>query len=182
MTNIELERRYFDWMIELVSDGETDEVRSHRKLLKHLHEVTFTFSIPMDQNRAEDGIELRYRFGYEEGYSDHEIAVFLDTKDCSLLEMLTALAFRCEEHIMDNPDIGNRTGKWFWNMIYNLGLGEMNDSDYDIEHVDYVIQRFLERKYFRNGDGGLFTVNNSKVDMRSIEIWYQLCLYLNDIA
>lgn len=38
------------------------------KLLRHLHNIDFQYMLPMDGNRAEDGIDLRYRFGYEKEY------------------------------------------------------------------------------------------------------------------
>lgn len=96
------------------------------------------------------------------------ISAYLDNKTCSVLEMMIALAIRCEEHIMDDPDVGNRTGQWFWNMIVNLGLGSMNDSKFDRAYIEENVQRFLERKYSRNGAGGLFTVNHSRYDLRKL--------------
>lgn len=50
---------------------------------------------------------------------------------------------------MNNPDVGNRMGQWFWNMIVNLGLGSMNDSRFDPKYTDDVIFRFMDRKYKR---------------------------------
>ena len=82
---------------------------------------------------------------------------------------------------MDDPDVGNRMGQWFWNMIVNLGLGSMSDSRFDAEYTDNVIFRFMDRKYKRNGEGGLFTVERCKSDMRSVEIWYQMNWYLDSI-
>jgi len=73
---------------------------SYQKLLRHLHNIDFQYMLPMDGNRAEDGIDLRYRFGYEKEYEGSTIASYLDNSPCSVLEMLIALAFRCEEHIM----------------------------------------------------------------------------------
>jgi hypothetical protein len=101
---------------------------------------------------------------------------------CSVLEMMIALAVRCEEHIMDDPNIGNRTGQWFWGMIVNLGLGAVTDERYDARLVDERIGRFLNRDYEPNGRGGLFTVRNCKYDLRDVEIWYQLCWYLDDFC
>ena len=109
------------------------------------------------------------------------IASFLDNRPCSVLEMLIALAFRCEEHIMQDSDAGDRMGQWFWNMIVNLGLGSMSDSRFDAAYTDDVIFRFMDRKYKRNGEGGLFTVERCKCDMRSVEIWYQMNWYLDSI-
>ena len=122
MTKNELNDAYFNWMYQLVFDGRYSKRLSYQKLLRELHRIEFTYSIPMDGNRAEDGVDLRYRFGYENGYSSSMVSTYLDNRTCSVLEMMIALAIRCEEHIMDDPDIGNRTGQWFWNMIVNLLL------------------------------------------------------------
>jgi hypothetical protein len=181
MTRNELNNEYFEWMYQLVCNEKYSKRLSYRKLLGHLHSVEFTFTIGMDANRAEDGIDLRYRFGYERQYESPVITTYLDDQFCSVLEMLTALAIRCEEHIMDDPDVGNRTGQWFWNMIVNLGLGSMNDVKYNKDYVDSVISRFMNRKYKRNGEGGLFTVKHCKYDLRTVEIWYQMCWHLDDV-
>lgn len=83
---------------------------------------------------------------------------------------------------MDDPDIGNRTGQWFWGMIVNLGLGSMTDDLYDEKLVETAINRLLDRRYAPDGTGGLFTVKNCDRDLRKVEIWYQLCWYLNSIT
>jgi hypothetical protein len=135
----------------------------------------------MDGNRAADGIELRYRFGYENRYTSDLINAWLDHRPCSVLEMMVALSFRCEEHIMDDPTIGNRTGQWFWGMIMNLGLESMDDSRFDIYKVDDIIFKFLNRQYKPDGEGGLFTVTKRRNDLRETEIWYQMCWYLSEV-
>lgn len=177
MTRNELVDRYFDWMYQLVVDNRYS--KSYRKLFARLHDTEFTYTIPMDGNRAEDGIDLRYRFGREHSYEDAMVAAYLDNRPCSVLEMMTALAIRCEEHIMDDPDVGNRTGQWFWSMLVSLGLGSMYDAKFDKYYVDRVLERFLARKYERNGEGGLFTVDNGR-DMRRTEIWYQMNYFLRE--
>ncbi len=178
MTKDELSKEYFEWIYQLVCD---DKRLSYRKLLNHLHNIEFVYFIGMDGNRAEDGIDLRYRFGYERDYEYPMIAAYLDRNSCSVLEMITALAIRCEEHIMDDPDIGDRTGQWFWYMIKNLGLYSMSDNRFNADQVNSVISRFLNRQYGKNGKGGLFTVEKTERDLREVEIWYQMCWYLDDI-
>lgn len=42
----------------------------------------------------------------------------------------------------------------------SLGLGSMDDRKFDRYFVDQTLERFLERGYGRNGEGGLFTVDN----------------------
>ena len=80
---------------------------------------------------------------------------------------------------MYDPNIGDRTEQWFWEMIVNLGLGGMMDDIFDVEHVEYIVDRFLNREYEPNGRGGLFFIRNCKYDLRRVEIWYQLCWYLD---
>ena len=182
MTRSELNSEYFDWMCQLVCNRRYTRGLSYQKLLRFLHNVDFNYTIEMDGNREEDGIDLRYRFGYENSYENAMISSYLDNSPCSILEMMIALAIRCEEHIMDDPDIGNRTGQWFWGMIENLGLRKMTDARFDEDYADEIIQRFLDRRYKRNGEGGLFTVEHCRRDLRTVEIWYQMCWYLDEIV
>lgn len=172
---IEMQNDYFEWMCSLIASKEHD-----KRLLMHLHDVAFAYIIPMDSNRAEDGIELRYRFGRENGYDERIVAAYLDDRDCSVLEMMIAVALRCEDAMYD-PDTGDQTARWFWDMIDSLGLTNMTGERYNKQYVDAAIDILLNREYRRNGEGGLFTVENCDVDMRSIEIWYQMSKYLNDI-
>lgn len=179
MTRRQVKDEYFNWLSEFVCRGPD----SYSRLLAHLHRTTFRYLIPKDLNRAEDGEALRYRFALIQypGFSPDTILDILD-RPCSVLEMMVALAIRCEEDIMDDPNIGNRTGQWFWGMIVNLGLGAMRDSRYDEQYVDYALDTFLNREYDYDGAGGLFTVRNCDRDMRDVEIWHQLCWYLDEIT
>lgn len=176
---------YFEWMCSIVETvkpshgGVTPHSLSHRKLLMHLHDKEFIFLIPKDENRADDGIDLRRRFAL---FSDYTGACRYLTGPCSILEMMVALAIRCEETIMDEPLYGDRTKQWFWGMIANLGLSAMTDDRFDRRKVDDVLERFLYREYDSDGSGGLFRIKNCDRDLRRIEIWYQLCWYLDSIT
>lgn len=181
MTQDELNNKYFEWMCQLVCNKNRSKRLPYLKLLHYLHNIEFVYIIGIDGNRAEDGVDLRYRFGSECKCKGAEIAAYLDNRSCSILEMMVALAIRCEEHIMDDPDIGNRTGQWFWGMIDNLALGSMNNVNFDTSYVDRAIFRLINREYEQNGEGGLFTVNHCRRDLRSVEIWYQMCWYLDEI-
>lgn len=148
---------------------------SFTEILAELHRIPFRYTIPMDGNREADGINLRYRFGYEHGYEDYIIAEYLDNSPCSVLEMVTALAIRCEE-IMECVESNDRTGEWFWEMLVSLGL---DDSSIDIHEIRDKVDSFLDREYEPNGKGGLFTVSRN-CDMRSVEIWYQMQYWLGE--
>ena len=169
---------YFDWLCEVVDSKRFSKHVSYRKLLMHLHNIEFTWFIPYDDNRADDGIMLRRKYAL--AHHDEELSDYI-SGPCSVLEMMAALAIRCEESIMDDTLFGNRTGQWFWGMIRNLGLSPMNDSNFDAEFVDNVIARFLNREYEPDGKGGLFTIKNCDHDLRTVEIWRQLSWYLGSI-
>ena len=80
---------------------------------------------------------------------------------------------------MDDPAYGDRTVQWFWSMIKTMGLYSMTDDRFSIDYVSQVVDRFLNREYAPNGEGGLFKINNCEYDLRDVEIWYQLCWYLD---
>lgn len=180
MTQNELVHRYFDWLCELVCDPKHLYSR-YSDLLSHLHNVQFEYILDMDENRLLDGIDMRYRFGRENQCPEPMIATLLDNHPCSVLEMMVALAVRCEEHIMEDSDLGDRTGQWFWEMIKSLGLESMDNRKYNSDFIDLILEQFMNRTYAQDGKGGLFTVEGCQEDMRDIEIWYQLNMYLKTI-
>lgn len=180
MTEYELNEKYFKWMYQLVYGNQMDKRGlSYEKLFNLLYDIEFRYTIDMDSNRYSDGIGLRTRFGYETSTNITLINDYLGERPCSVLEMILALAIRCEEHIMDNHDIGDRTGYWVKLMIKNLGLSNCHDLSFNERYVESVINRFLDRKYDYNGRGSLFIVDNPRRDLRTVEIWYQLNWYLN---
>ena len=173
-----IKNEYFEWMYDLVCNDMYAEDISYRKLLMHLHSTEFIFVLPMDENRAVDGVSLRYRFALWQ--DQEELAEYLDGP-CTVLEMMVALALRCEENIMGDLEIGERTYQWFWNMITSLGLGSMSDARFNKRQVNAAIDKFLYREYEPDGRGGLFTIKHTTRDLRDIEIWLQLNEYLKGI-
>lgn len=152
----------------------------YSKLLETLNNIEFTPSIDMDYNRAKDGMSLRYRFANENNLDDETISYCI-TGPCSMLEMMCALSLRMEETIMTDPNIGDRTPFWFGTMLSSMGFLEQNNNNFDITYIMSKIKLFNERKYCRNGQGGLFTIKDSKVDLRKMEIWYQMNRYIQEI-
>lgn len=180
MNKHEMNARYFNFMTHLVCNNQYGRGLSWRKLFRLLHETEFIYILDIDANRADDGADLRYRFAYEFGLNGDDVKQYLDHRPCSIFEMMVALASRCEEQIMDNPDDGNRTGKWFFDMIRSLGLMDMDDRRFHKEAVGDILYRFMRRDYDASGQGGLFTLRFPKWDMRGIEIWYQMMAYLEE--
>lgn len=172
----DISNAYFEWLSDIVCGDRFSDKVSYGELLAFLHSKPFRYLLPMDDNRADDGLSMRYRFECATGNDER----YLDGP-CSVLEMMVALAIRCEE-TMDDPLLGDRTGQWFWGMVRNLGLGGMYGNHFDIQIADDIIERFLDREYEPDGRGGLFTISDCDCDLRDVEIWHQLWWYLDTIT
>lgn len=180
--SFDISQDYFDWLCELIHADQID--RSWWLLMKDLYKMPFYSRVQHDDNREGDGLELREE--YERDCPYFEYAEYLGDKDCSVLEMLIALARRINYELIDPYDEMDekvdRTAYWFWEMIDNLGLMMFDDESYveygGFKHVDEIVYRLLEREYDYDGEGGLFPLDNPHEDQRDVEIWYQACAYL----
>lgn len=187
---------YYTWLYDTMCGGR-DMIFSYHELFHALHECPYIPYIDMDENRALDGCNLRYSFAIDyckyktesDSYisimnscqhSIEDIMILLD-KPCSMLEMLVALSIKIEEDMSD-PEYGNRTQEWFWSMIGTLGLNDMQDGKFDRERFNKITNDFINHNYQPNGKGGLFYIPNSKYDLRNLDIWRQMSLYLSKIT
>ena len=174
MNNKDIKMEYFEWLIHFIG------CKDHRELLYFLFSADFSYRIPMDGNRYEDGINLRYRFADDRKYHYRYVSSLLDDVPCSVLEMMVALALRIEEHITADPEAGDQTSRWFKAMLKSSGLYKLDDEHYDGARAFEIVRNILNRKYSRNGDGGLFRLKHTRRDLRHVEIWYQAMWYLDE--
>lgn len=174
MNKKDLKQEYFRWLCHFI------DVRSYGKLLSFLFSTDFEYIIPMDGNRFEDGIDLRYRFADEKHYPQRYISRLLDDVPCSMLEMMVALCLRIEEHITGDPENGDQTTKWFKAMLKSSGLKGLDNDHFDKETAKNIVCCINDRQYTRNGDGGLFRLHKSRRDLRNVEIWYQAMWYIDE--
>lgn len=170
---------YNEWLYS-VAISTINERCDHSKLLSKLNNIPYNYIHPMDVNRYDDGIDLRFRFGYEEGYSDIEIENYLNIRECSVLEMMVALARRIEDNIMFDVRYGHQYSRWFFEMLKSLGLYLMNNENFNAAYVDDRVAKFMQRQYQPNGNGGLFTIDDPRIDMRNIEVWQQANIFLTE--
>lgn len=166
----EIEEKYFDWMYKAVIKSENHV--SYRKLLSILYSREFYYSIQMDKNRKNDGIYLRGEFIQEnpEYYVDEfdeNLSNF-----CSVLEVMVALSRRIEQEYL------GETADWFMQMLENMGINDLDDDHFDPEIAEKSVDILLGRRYLRSGKGGLFALNDPPEDLRNVEIWQQMQLYL----
>lgn len=176
MENYDVLNDYFEWLYYMVIGEQTNKRASYKKLLMALHNIEFRYSIEYDENRALDGENLRWYFVDDGG--DRDILEWEES--CTVLEMLIALSYNMEK-IMDDPEVDHGVGHWFWIMIDNLDLIGMTDSKINLKYVRQRINSFLDREYEPNGEGGIIKITNCRDDLRDVEIWYQMCWYLDSI-
>jgi hypothetical protein len=168
-----IEDEYFNWLYTKVGWRENyTPSTKYQSLLYLLHCTEFTWRLSGDDNRAEDGEDLRREFLREvssrPGYDEWAYL------PCSVLEMLIAFARRAEFQTTYS------LREWFWIFIENLGLSDISDANYKekAELIGPILEAFIWRTYDEHGNGGLFPIKGSEHDQRKIEIWYQFCEYL----
>ena len=169
-----VEELYFIWLTEKVNNLliPTPSLR-YDNLLRTLHEYEFLAINKRDENRAEDGVELRIRFLLA-GEIPDDLA--WRNMPCSVFEMLIALSNRAEFATDASAYF------WFWHFIRNLDLYDYNDAwDYNEELVIEILNIFVWREYEPEGYGGLFPVSDTNTDQRNVEIWYQFCEYISEV-
>lgn len=171
--NEQVESAYFNWLAHFFVDTRNhDQSVSFWNLFRILHGTEFVWILPMDENRADDGKDLRKQFILLSGVKDDP-----EWRDmpCSMLEMLVAFARRCEEA----TEVPARD--WFWEMLRNLGLSELSDAvEIEPQDVAWILEQFMAREFDDHGNGGMFPLNTPKRDQRNVDIWYQFCDYLAD--
>jgi len=164
---------YSGWLYMQTGAPSTQRAsKSYWSLFNQMHTKPFRWFVPNDDNRNEDGKELREEFLAE--YEIHEPEQWLEM-DASMLEMLIALSRRAAFESYGT------SGDWFWQILTNLGLKKYSDAVYNqrlAEDVNDVLEQVITRDYNRDGRGGMFPLRQARYDQRQTEIWYQLSAYL----
>lgn len=164
--------KYYYWLLDQVMyDSMKKYGRNYSKLLKAMRRKAFTWTIPNDENRANDGKNLRTKFYMECGYTEEIKGA------CSFLEMSIALAMRIHNDIFEH-DPGSRPSRWFWLMMENCGLDAYTDECFDELMVNKLMDRVIRRRYSKTGKGGFFPLKRPQADQKEVEIWYQMQQFL----
>lgn len=176
----QIRQAYFEYLYDLVKE-DAPERKEYWMLLSDLQAFKFYWSVEHDENRAQDGIDLRRRYLEGEWWTNGEEAL---SGECSMLEMLIALAERMAFELAGtdvSPDI-YRTGSCFWEMVENLGLTRYSDGEYERLNGPFVVNKTLHdvvtRNYDETGVGGIFPLRGDYGDQRYVELWYQMQEYL----
>ena len=166
------QKRYLQWLYNFIGN-----YSGYTKLLEYLYQVDYIWIIPMDENRANDGLNLRNRFCDLYHLDGSQLENIFGSKPCSMLEMMIALSIRIEDDFMGTEN-SNNIPRWFWSMIHSLGLQFNRDEHFSQEKADSIILQFIEHRYSSDGRGSLFYVPMRNVDFRNLQIWDQMNQWL----
>lgn len=174
---------YFDVLYDLVAANREDVTDlSYRMLLGVLDSVEFKDTRGIDGNRIQDAQELRADLIAENDLDHTYVRPF---ENVSLLEVMIAIADRLGQITGDED-----TAFWFWEMVSNLVLDGIDDTEFWSDPEDYeseILDRaddVININYDRDGLGGLFLLREGVApkDMRDTELWYQMQYYANEVS
>ena len=182
MTN-PLNEPYYEWLRDQIwFNYRHFSLKPHEGLSQALWAKPFAWTVPNDDNRLEDGLELRYLFLTDEELGDKFETVPLviiaefRSQPCSMLEVLIALSRRLAFAA------GGDAQWWAWKLLTNLGLNKMRDpiTRKKAERIDEILDQLIWRTYNWDGAGGFFPLAFPHSDQTKVEIWYQMAEYLQE--
>ena len=156
--------KYFNDMYVIAFENNFDWYN----VMKELSGIAFTWypSIKYDSNRAEDGVQLRRDYLFEN--PDIHGRDNVDERPSSFFEVYLGLAKKMS-HMLD-CDLKTAVS-------YMLSIGPF-EPDMSMDEVTKTAVSVMVRDYEPNGDGGLFPLHNPPRDQRYVELLYQLNLHV----
>lgn len=181
----EIFKSYLEWLLRLIN-ADNYKGKSYIKLCSLLNKVPFEPVIKLDTNRVSDAQSLlreTYIQSKSEWYRmDDDNVMELSTCPVSFLELIISLAMRIDLDFMREINGVDNTRIYFWVLVRNLGILEFDDEHWGEDAIVSIVNRLnivQDRKYDFNGNGGLFPLENAEMDQRNVQIWNQLCQFVN---
>lgn len=178
---------YIEWLESFTIDETMRDDRrpTYHGLVMTLWNIEYNpkdGGIGNDLDRMEEGLELRIRYDYilsKNAGLEHEMVVHAASMfgPCRVLEVIITLAMHMYD-MMQDTDIYNSVSRWFWEIMANVGLDDLDDSIFgqrEASLVEKTVGDILDRKGPKGARGGWFYVE----DWQEIEVWYQMHEYLN---
>jgi hypothetical protein len=159
---------YFEWLcgqIEIVGKAK----RTYDGLFGMLYATEFEWTVSGDDNRVQDGLDLRGYFSGGRPYRFPEFVTVLEV----LIGLSRQLAFIA----------GGEAPAWAWQLIENIGFADCSDPLTFAKgvHIKENLANLVHRQYGPDGSGGFFPLQDPREDQAQIEIWKQLHSYVNEI-
>jgi hypothetical protein len=160
----QIDYEYYEW---LISQIHIPNGKSYNDLFEIMHNIEFHWTVPNDNNRLQDGKDLRYEF-----LNDRNLT--LNLGGVTVLEILISLSRRTAFTAGGTPE------DWAWKLLKNLQLTKKPDrlTEEEIVEVNDILDALIWRTYERDGRGGFFPLKNSEEDQTKVEIWYQMNQYV----
>jgi hypothetical protein len=155
---------YFEW---LTGQVHIPNDKTYTSLFERMHNLEFVWTVPNDDNRIQDGKDLRNEF--LGGSRRH-----LSLEWVSMLEVLISLSRRTAF------TAGGEAPRWAWKLLKNLRLTRMSDplNEFEEDMIDETLNAVIWRTYQRDGRGGFFPLKHPAEDQTKVEIAYQLNAYV----
>lgn len=155
---------YYGWLVEQIFIPNDN---GYDTLFEKMYALEFMWTVPNDDNRVQDGLDLRTEF--LNGSRGR-----LDLQGVSFLEVLVALSRRVAF------TAGGDASLWAWRLIKNIRLNKMSDplTTERSRRVDEILDAVIWRTYDADGIGGFFPLKHPEKDQTKVEIWYQLNAYV----
>jgi hypothetical protein len=171
---VRAEREYRNWLIDRLNVNKQD----YTFLLRELYSIEFYSVIQYDEDRGMDGLALRDEWADLVGYEGS-----LDFGVATVLEVLVGIARRIEFQLFGTQYMDSWDEiRIFWDMIDNLGLSDMFGtlSRYTFDTINANVTHFLNKEYFRHKKGNIFILEDERKDLRKLNIWTQMGLYIRE--
>ena len=171
--------QYIEWISIGKLRMDYQEFSKYNAMIWALVDIPFSYIHPMDENRYNDGMNMRIEFENLTSWDISQEAGYRD--QCTVYEMMAALAYRCEHQLMRDGSGIDRTKFWFFEMCKNLDIlkWDFDHLNYDYKKdIDTKIGVWLRREYEFDGRGGAFPIKNATENQKNVQIWEQMNQFL----
>lgn len=174
-----------DYLCWLMNQGqiEAEGPEGYLHLCEALQGIYFVSLVEFDENRVEEGKELREEWADSFCGDTSALEGELIPYTCTAMEMIIVMARRmCYE--MSDSQFEAGTGKWVMELLENAGLTAYRNDIYEADpegsanRIKWIMNAIIYRKYLYNGDGSFFPVAYSRTDVRKQELLVQMNNYL----
>lgn len=161
---------YYNWLTQKI---DIPNGKEYFGVFEQMHNLEFVWTVPNDDNRVQDGLDLRVEFLEKAGGE-------LNLGGATCLEVLVALSHRVAFIASGN----GHPRQWAWALLKNLGLHKFSDplNPEKAERVTTALNNLIWRSYRADGYGGFFPLQNPSTDQTKVEIWYQLNEYVSEMS
>ena len=163
---------YLRWLAPQIRD--VNKSPTFWDLFTAMFEKEFEWFVPNDDNRLQDGLDLRAEFCY----ANHIRAGSLKSLGpARFLEVLIGLSRRM------SFNAGGSSQEWAWQFVVNLELNRMSDplGRRRLHRVNDILDTVIRRTYTPDGVGGFFPLAWPDEDQTQKELWYQMAAYIDEL-